>query len=75
MNSLFLSLVYSIGGVFFPATKLSVLFFIIILTSCEKTPNTPTIKEKPYECGMFGHQQLITDSEKLIQSFTVVTPS
>ncbi|SNQ29307.1 hypothetical protein SAMN05444584_1254 [Acinetobacter apis] len=65
MNSLFLSLVYSIGGVFFPATKLSVLFFIIILTSCEKTPNTPSIKEKPYECGMFGHQQMRIDRNYL----------
>lgn len=65
MNSLFLSLVCSVGGAFFIMIKLLVLIFFAILASCEKTPKTLSIKEKPYECGMFGHQQMRIDRNYL----------
>lgn len=68
MNKIILDLLKVLGWCFKAFIGFICLFLFVSFIRGISGPSTPSIREKPYECGTFGHQQMRIDRRYLFLS-------
>ncbi|SDB84783.1 hypothetical protein [Acinetobacter boissieri] len=68
MNKIILDLLKVLGWCFMAFIGFICLFLFVSFIRGISGPSTPSIREKPYECGMLGHQQMRIDRRYLFLS-------